>query len=47
MKIEKNMQYILLDLRILNYEEEDDDTEKTGFLPMMINVDQDELSDHS
>ena len=43
MKIEKNMQYILLDLRILNYEEEDDDTEKTGFLPMMINVDQDEL----
>ena len=43
MKIEKNMQYILLDLRILNYGEEDDDTEKTGFLPMMINVDQDEL----
>ena len=43
MKIQKNMQYILLDLRILNYGEEDDDTEKTGFLPMMINVDQDEL----
>ena len=43
LKIEKNMQYILLDLRILNYSEEDDDTEKTGFLPMMINVDQDEL----
>ena len=43
MKIEKKMQYILLDLRILNYEEEDDDTEKTGFLPMMINVDQNEL----
>jgi hypothetical protein len=43
MKIEKKMNYILLDLRILNYEEEDDDTEKTGFLPMMINVDQNEL----
>ena len=43
MKIEKKMQYILLDLRILNYEEEDDDTEKTGFLPMMINVDEEEL----
>ena len=43
MKIQKNMQYILLDLRILNYSEEDDDTAKTGFLPMMINVDQDEL----
>ena len=43
MKINKNMQYILLDLRILNYGEEDDDTQKTGFLPMMINVDQDEL----
>jgi hypothetical protein len=43
MKIEKKMNYILLDLRILNYDEEDDDTEKTGFLPMMINVDQNEL----
>ena len=43
MKIEKKMQNILLDLRILKYGEEDDDTEKTGFLPMMINVDQDEL----
>ena len=43
MKIEKDMQYILLDLRILNYDEEDDDTEKTGFLPKMINVDQEEL----
>ena len=43
LKVEKNMQYILLDLRILNYGEEDDDTEKTGFLPMMINVDQEEL----
>ena len=37
------MQHILLDLRILKYDEEDDDTEKTGFLTMMINVDQDEL----
>ena len=43
MKIQKKMQYILLDLRILNYGEKDDDTEKTGFLPMMINVDQEEL----
>ena len=43
MKIEKKMQNILLDLRILKYDEKDDDTEKTGFLPMMINVDQDEL----
>ena len=43
MKIEKKMKHILLDLRILNYGEEEDDTEKTGFLPMMINVDQDEL----
>ena len=43
LKVEKNMQYILLDLRILNYGEEDDDTEKTGFLPMMINVNQEEL----
>ena len=39
----QQMQNILLDLRILKYGEEDDDTEKTGFLPMMINVDQDEL----
>ena len=43
MKIEKKMKNILLDLRILKYDEKDDDTEKTGFLPMMINVDQDEL----
>ena len=43
LKIEKKIQYILLDLRILNYGEKDDDTEKTGFLPMMINVDQEEL----
>ena len=43
MKIEKKMRYILLDLRILNYGEQDDDIEKTGFLPNMINVDQEEL----
>ena len=42
MKIKKNMQYILLDLRILQYENEDDSA-KTGFLPMMINVSQKEL----
>ena len=42
MKIQKNMKYILLDLRILQYDE-DDDSAKTGFLPMMINVSQKEL----
>jgi len=41
--IEKNMQYILLDLRILQYDENDDDSDKTGFLPSMINVSQEEL----
>ena len=41
--IEKAMQYILLDLRILEYAEDDSDTEKTGFLPSMIAVSQDEL----
>ena len=41
--IEKNMQYILLDLRILEYGEDDDETDKTGFLPSMISVSQDEL----
>ena len=45
MKIEKNIKYILLDLRILQYggNLEDDDLDKTGFLPNMINVDQEEL----
>ena len=42
MKIEKEMQNILIDLRILTYNENDDDTE-TGFLPKMIAVDQEEL----
>ena len=41
--IEKNMQYILLDLRILEYGEDDDETDKTGFLPSMISVLQEEL----
>ena len=43
MKIEKNMKYILLDLRILQYDEKEDDTDKTGFLPKMINVSQVDL----
>ena len=47
MKIQKNMKYILLDLRILQYAEGDDDTDKTGFLPMMINVSQEELKSES
>ena len=41
--IVKTMQYILLDLRILEYDEENSDTDKTGFLPSMINVSQEEL----
>ena len=41
--IEKKMQYILLDLRILEYSEEESDTDKTGFLPSMITVEQKEL----
>ena len=41
--IEKAMQYILLDLRILDYGVNDSDADKTGFLPKMINVQQDEL----
>ena len=40
MKIKKNIQYILLDLRILP---DTNDLAKTGFLPMMINVSQEEL----
>ena len=45
MKIEKKIKYILLDLRILQYggNEEDDEAGKTGILPNMINVDQEEL----
>ena len=41
--IVKNMQYILLDLRILEYSEEESDSDKTGFLPSMISVLQEEL----
>ena len=37
------MQYILLDLRILDYGEDESDSDKTGFLPSMINVPQEEL----
>ena len=43
MNIEKTMQYILLDLRILEYGENDSDFDKTGFLPSMISVEQEEL----
>ena len=41
--IEKTMQYILLDLRILEYSEDESDADKTGFLPCMVNVEQEEL----
>ena len=43
MKIEKDMKYILLDLRILQYNEKEDDSDKTGYVPMMISVPQEEL----
>ena len=39
----KTMQYILLDLRILEYSEKESDSDKTGFLPSMISVLQEEL----
>ena len=39
----KTMQYILLDLRILEYSDEESDSDKTGFLPSMISVLQEEL----
>ena len=42
MHIEKNMKYVLLDLRILEYGK-DNENIKTGFLPKMVNVDQEEL----
>lgn len=41
MKVVKNINYILLDLRILQHETTD---ERTGFLPMMIMIEQDELT---
>ena len=45
LKIEKNMKFFLLDLRILEYglNKEENESDKTGYLPLMINVDQDEL----
>ena len=43
MKINKNINYILLDLRILEYGTFEDENEKTGFLPKMIMVEQNEL----
>jgi hypothetical protein len=36
MKIKKNINYILFDLRILEYGTFEDENEKTGFLPKMI-----------
>lgn len=36
MKINKKIEYILLDLRILEYGSFEDENEKTGFLPKMI-----------
>jgi len=42
--IEKTMQYILLDLRILDYgKEEESETDRTASIPCLITVQQDEL----
>ena len=42
--VKKNMKYFLLDIRILEYGlNEENDIDKTGYLPLMINVDQEEL----
>ena len=45
MNVEKNMNFFLLDLRILEYglDKEENESDKTGYLPKMINVDQEEL----
>ena len=45
LKIEKKMKFFLLDLRILEYglNKEENESDKTGYLPLMINVNQDEL----
>ena len=45
LKIEKTMKFFLLDLRILEYglNKEENESDKTGYLPLMINVNQDEL----
>ena len=47
MKIEKEIQYILLDLRILEYGSFEKENEKTGFLPTMIMVEQKELKNEN
>lgn len=46
MKIEKEIKYVLLDLRILEYGTFENMKEKTGFLPNMIMVEQKELKRH-
>ena len=45
LKINKNMNFFLLDLRILEYglNKEENESDKTGYLKLMINVDQEEL----
>ena len=45
LKVEKEMKFFLLDLRILEYglNDEENESDKTGYLPLMINVDQEEL----
>ena len=45
LNVEKNMNFFLLDLRILEYglNKEENESDKTGYLPLMINVDQEEL----
>ena len=43
MIINKKITYILIDLRILEFGDFSDENEKTGFLPNMIMVDQEEL----
>ena len=45
LKIEKKIKFFLLDLRILEYglNKEENESDKTGYLPLMINVNQDEL----
>jgi DNA-dependent RNA polymerase auxiliary subunit epsilon len=44
-KIEKKMNFFMLDLRILEYglNKEENESDKTGYLPLMINVEQEEL----
>ena len=42
-KIDKRMKYILLDLRILEFETFENEKEKTPFMPQMITIEQNEL----